>query len=117
MLLLLYSMHLHSVGGASAQECKAAADQGGFRRLRPGGICGRKLSAGRTGAAVQVMFVCMCVQVVAARGCAYVVMVHRSDATRARLGLKDIRIGGQHGKVGGGGMGCGRGSSRDKVVM
>lgn len=35
------------------------------------------------------------VQVVVARGCAYVVMVHRSDAVRALGGLKDNRIGGK----------------------
>ena len=57
------------------------------------------------------VYACVCgilLQVVAARGCAYVVMVHRSDATRARQGLKDIRIGGQHGKVGGWGWECRR---------
>ena len=45
------------------------------------------------------MCVCVCVQVVGARGCAYVVMVHRSDAVRALHGLKDIRLGGTTGKV------------------
>ena len=39
------------------------------------------------------------VQVVAARGCAYIVMVHRSDAVRALSGLKDVRLGGSACKV------------------
>ena len=38
-------------------------------------------------------------QVVAARGCAYVVMVHRSDAVRALSGLKDARLCGSQCKV------------------
>ena len=36
---------------------------------------------------------------VAARGCAYVVMVHRNDATRALNGLKDTRLCGSACKV------------------
>ena len=39
------------------------------------------------------------VQVVAARGCAYVLMVHRTDAVRALGGLKDLRLAGSHCKV------------------
>ena len=35
----------------------------------------------------------------AARGCAYVVMVHRSDAVRALSGLKDARLYGSQVKV------------------
>lgn len=38
-------------------------------------------------------------QVVAVRGCAYVVMVHRTDAVRALGGLKDLRLTGSHCKV------------------
>lgn len=38
-------------------------------------------------------------QVVAPRGCAYVVMVHRSDAARALGGLKELRLAGNLSKV------------------
>ena len=41
----------------------------------------------------------ICPQVVAARGCAYVVMVHRGDAARALRNLKDSRIAGHQCKV------------------
>lgn len=36
----------------------------------------------------------MCAQLVAARGCAYVVMSQRSDASKAVDDLKNVRIGG-----------------------
>ena len=38
-------------------------------------------------------------QLVLARGCAYVVMVHRSDASRALNSLRDLRLGGNTCKV------------------
>ena len=38
-------------------------------------------------------------QVVHARGCAYIVMVHRSDAVRALHSLRDLRLNGNTCKV------------------
>ena len=45
-----------------------------------------------------IMFVCT-LQLVQARGCAYIVMVHRADAVRALNTLKDLKLNGNTCKV------------------